>query len=58
VTSTLHVAPIGDLVDHDTSTADPDCVCGPEVRPTTQEDASVGWLLVHHSLDGREQATG
>ncbi|MFE9735475.1 hypothetical protein ACFYO9_34030 [Streptomyces sp. NPDC005863] len=45
-----------DQVVHDTSTAEPDCVCGPEVRPAEQEDGSVGWLLVHHSLDGREQA--
>lgn len=56
--TTLHVTPIGDLVGHDTSTAELDCVCGPEVRPTTREDGSVGWLLVHHSLDGREQAEG
>lgn len=55
--TTLHVTPIGDLVDHDTSTAEPDCVCGPEVRPVTQDDGSVGWLLVHHSLDGRETTT-
>jgi hypothetical protein len=58
VTDTFHVTPIHDLVDHDTSTTEPDCVCGPEVRPATQEDGSVGWLLVHHSLDGREQADG
>jgi hypothetical protein len=56
--TTLHVTPQHDLVDHDTSTTEPDCVCGPEVRPATQEDGSVGWLLVHHSLDGREQAEG
>lgn len=56
MTNTLHVTPIGDLVDHDTSTTEPDCVCGPEVRPVTQDDGSMGWLLVHHSLDGREQA--
>ncbi|GLP64325.1 hypothetical protein TUSST3_09450 [Streptomyces sp. TUS-ST3] len=58
LTNTLHLTPRHDLVGHDTSTADPDCVCGPEVRPTTREDGSVGWLLVHHSLDGREQAEG
>jgi hypothetical protein len=58
VTSTLHVTPISDLVDHDTNTIEPDCVCGPEVRTDTQEDGSVGWLLVHHSLDSREQAEG
>lgn len=54
----LHVAPIGDLVDHDTGTAEADCVCGLEARPAAQEDGSVGWLLVHHSLDGREQVEG
>jgi hypothetical protein len=58
VTSTLHVTPVHDLVDHDTSSAEPDCVCGPEVRPVAQDDGSMGWLLVHHSLDGREQAEG
>lgn len=56
--STLHGAPISDLVDHDTSTAEPDRVCGPEVGPTTQDDGPVGWLLLHHSLDGRERAKG
>ncbi|WP_309049115.1 hypothetical protein [Streptomyces sp.] len=54
--TTLHVTPIGDLVGHDTSTAEPDCVCGPETRPVAQGDGSMAWLLVHHSLDGREQA--
>ncbi|MET7975731.1 hypothetical protein ABZW44_22350 [Streptomyces mirabilis] len=58
MTNVLHVTPQRDLVDHDTSTAEPDCVCGPEVRPVTQDDGSMGWLLVHHSLDGREQAGG
>ena len=58
MTTTLHVTPTADLISHDTSTAEPDCVCGPEVRPVTQEGGSMGWLLVHHSLDGREQAEG
>jgi hypothetical protein len=58
VTNTVHVRPIRDLVDHDASTTEPDCVCGPEVRPAVQEDGSMGWLLVHHSLDGRERAEG
>ena len=56
--TTLHVTPTDDLVDHDTSSAEPDCVCGPEVKPVTHDDGSVGWLLVHHSLDGSEQAQG
>lgn len=55
MTNTLHVTPQHDLVDHDTSTTEPDCVCGPEVRPVIQDDGSMGWLLVHHSLDGREK---
>jgi hypothetical protein len=50
----LHVYPEHDLVEHDTSTDEPDCACGPETRPVEQEDGSIGWLLVHHSLDGRE----
>ena len=52
----LHVTPIGDQVDHDTGTADADCVCGPEARAVAQGDGLVGWLLVHHSLDGRGHA--
>lgn len=55
MTSTLHITPLRDLVDHDTSTAEPDCACGPEVRPVVHEGGATGWLLVHHSLDGREQ---
>ena len=58
MTSTLHITLIGGLVDHDTGTAEPDCVCGPEVRPVTQDDGPMSWLLVHHSIDGREQAEG
>ncbi|MFZ3592326.1 hypothetical protein [Streptomyces sp. BH104] len=58
MTNTLHVTPLHDQVGHDTSTAEPDCVCGPEGRPAAQEDGSVGRLLVHHSLDGREQGQG
>ena len=51
----LHVRPVGDSVEHDTSTGEPVCVCGPEVRPEKREDGSMGWLVVHHSLDGRER---
>jgi hypothetical protein len=49
----LHVSPIGDLVEHDTSTAEPDCVCGPRTKPVKRADGSMGWVLVHNSLDGR-----
>lgn len=54
MTTTLHIYPTSDLVEHDTSTDQPDCVCGPEVQPAQRDDGSMGWLLVHHSLDGRE----
>lgn len=37
--------------DHDVSE---DCVCGPTVEPVKRDDGSVGWVVVHHSLDGRE----
>lgn len=43
---TIHVVPIEDLIEHEESEG---CVCGPEV-----ESVDSGWLVVHHSLDGRE----
>lgn len=49
----LHVHPAGDLIVHDTDTDD--CVCGPGMRPVKRDDGSVGWLVTHHSLDGREK---
>ena len=50
---TVHVVPIGDLIEHD---SDGDsCVCVPTTEPVEGEDGSIGWLVVHHSLDGREQ---
>lgn len=51
---TIHVLPIGDLIDHD-SKGD-ECVCGPTSQPVKRDDGSVGWLVVHHSLDRREDA--
>jgi hypothetical protein len=52
VTNTVHVVPLGDLIDHNSDSAD--CVCGPRVEPVECDDGSIGWLVVHHSLDGRE----
>lgn len=52
--TTLHVVPRGDLIDHDTTTADPDCICGPNTEHTPRADGSDGWILIHHALDGRE----
>lgn len=53
-----HVHPLDDLIEHDTATEEPDCVCGPTVRPEKQDDGSIGYLIVHHSLDGRELREG
>lgn len=51
--STVHVVPVGDLIDHDSSGGQP-CVCVPTTKPVKAEDGSMGWVVVHHSLDGRE----
>lgn len=51
--STIHVEPVNDLIEHDTS-GEP-CVCGPTERPVKRDDGSVGWVVVHNSLDGRER---
>lgn len=47
----MHVVPNGDLIDHP---AADDCPCGPTADPVKRSDGSVGWVMVHHSLDGRE----
>jgi hypothetical protein len=49
----LHIVPTSDRVTHD---LDDTCVCGPTAEPVYRNDGSVGWILVHHSLDGREGA--
>lgn len=51
---TRHVYPGNDLIEHDTET-DGDCPCGPTVEPVVRDDGSIGWIYIHHSLDGREQ---
>lgn len=48
----VHVLPTADLITH---THD-ECPCGPLTVPVPRPDGSVGWLVVHHSLDGRERA--
>ena len=47
-----HVIPVNDIIEHE-DTGD-ECPCGPRVDPVRREDGSVGWVIVHHSLDGRE----
>lgn len=52
--TTVHVTPRGDLIEHDTTT-DYGCPCGPTSEPARRdEDGSIHWVMVHHSLDGRE----
>lgn len=52
LTGTWHVYPANDLIYHDASGGD--CVCIPRVEAVKRDDGSVGWVAVHHSLDGRE----
>ena len=47
----VHVHPLDDLIGHD---LDDDCACGPTSQPVARDDGSVGWVVVHHALDGRE----
>ena len=49
----IHVYPVRDLIEHDTNSDE--CVCGPTTEAVPREDGSFGWVVVHHSLDGREQ---
>ncbi|MDF2045135.1 hypothetical protein P2P98_03095 [Microbacterium sp. Kw_RZR3] len=48
----VHVSPIGDLIEHDTNGGE--CPCGPTAKPVERADGSMGWIILHHSLDGRE----
>lgn len=50
-----HVMPNNDLIEHE---CHDECPCGPTVEPVQRQDGSVGWLYVHHSLDGREKYEG
>jgi phenylacetate-coenzyme A ligase PaaK-like adenylate-forming protein len=53
--STAHVTPLGDTFCHQTDTDEADCPCGPQTRPIELPEGRIGWLHIHHSLDGREQ---
>lgn len=46
-----HVIPVDDLIEHDRTD---ECLCGPTAEAVFRPDGSAGWLVVHHSLDGRE----
>lgn len=50
------VVPLRDLIAHDNTGEDGDenCICGPTWNPIETDDGELVWMLVHHSLDGRE----
>ena len=50
--ATFHVSPVEDLIDHDTD--GDDCLCGPTTEAVPDDDGGFGWVVTHHSLDGRE----
>lgn len=50
----FHVVPVNDLVEHDTNTSEADCICGPEIEAVETDQGGINWMIVHHSLDGRE----
>jgi hypothetical protein len=47
----VHVMPLDDLMPHEFE----DCACGPVDEPCPRKDGSMGWLITHNSLDGREK---
>lgn len=49
---TFHTYPVNDLIEHVIDGSD--CPCGPRTDPIECDDGSIGWHVVHHSLDGRE----
>jgi hypothetical protein len=48
--ATIHTVPVADLIEH----TDEDCPCGPTAELVPNPDGPDGWLITHHSLDGRE----
>ncbi|GAA2108100.1 hypothetical protein [Streptomyces synnematoformans] len=56
MTACAHVHPTDDAIAHDTSSDQPDCICGPTLRLLPANDGALppAQLIVHHSLDGRE----
>ena len=49
---TIHVVPLGDLIEHITDGTD--CLCGPSIEYLGEGGDGDAWLISHHSLDGRE----
>lgn len=52
VSEVWHTYPVRDEIEHDTE--GDGCLCGPTSEAVHRDDGSYGWLLIHHSLDGRE----
>lgn len=50
---TVHVVPVNDQVAHELTD---ECVCGPGCLIVDRDDGSVGVVVKHSSLDGRELA--
>ncbi len=50
--ATVHVYPNTDLIEHNTDSDE--CLCGPTTEAVPAEDGSFGWVVKHHSMDGRE----
>ena len=50
--TTVHTIPLDDLIEHMTDGSE--CPCGPTTEAVERDDGSMGWMVTHHSLDGRE----
>lgn len=48
----VHTYPENDLIEH--VLEGDGCPCGPTVELVHNDDGPDGWLVVHNSLDGRE----
>jgi hypothetical protein len=49
---TVHTVPLDDLIVHAFTD---DCPCGPDPMPVPRDDGTQGWIIRHHSLDGRKR---
>lgn len=51
INNEVHVLPIEDLIAHLVE----DCACGPTTEPVEGDGGIINWVVIHHSLDGREK---
>lgn len=49
--ASIHVEPVNDLINHEDTS---ECVCGPVIEPIVIGYDKVNLLVIHNSLDGRE----